>query len=177
MTPRSLLITTALLAGFSSSLDAEVYKHTDEQGNVTYSDESIDGAETVDVKPVTTVTLPKMEQVEQATSDSQRGSQPEPQATYDSARFTAPENESAFHSGSGDVVFSVTSTPGLQPGHRFEVALDGQPIGQNRAGQFSVTNVNRGTHNASVNIIGPNGEIIHTGENISFTIHRPSVLN
>lgn len=177
MTSRPLML-AALLAGFSTPLAAEVYKHTDDQGNVTYSDESTEGAETINVEPVTTITLPKMEQVERTTSDnSQRGGQPEPQVTYDSARFTAPENKSAFHSGSGDVVFSVTSTPALREDHRFEVALDGQPVGQNRAGQFSVTNMNRGSHNASVNIIGSNGEIIHTGDSISFTIHRPSVLN
>jgi hypothetical protein len=40
-----------------------------------------------------------------------------------------------------------------------------------------VRNIDRGTHQAGVNIIDTSGVTIKSGESISFTIHRPSVLN
>lgn len=158
---------------------AEVYKRVDAQGNVTYSDEPLSGGETIEVKPVTTVTLPKADQVREIVERNQRSQSEnrEPSQPYGNVSFMAPENNSAFHSGSGDVTFSVSSQPALRRGHMFEVSLDGQPIGQNASGQFSVNNVYRGTHEASVNIVDSQGRIIQPGQSINFTIHRPSVLN
>lgn len=158
---------------------AEVYKRVDAQGNVTYSDEPLDGGEAIEVKPVTTVTLPKADQVREIVERNRRNEDrdQQPSQPYGNVGFVAPENNSAFHSGSGDVTFSVSSQPALRQGHLFEVSLDGQPIGQNASGQFSVNNVYRGSHEASVNIVDSQGRIIQPGQSISFTIHRPSVLN
>ncbi|MDX1799841.1 MAG: DUF4124 domain-containing protein [Marinobacter sp.] len=169
------LITT--LTSLSMTASAEVYRHVDSQGNVTFSDKPSKGAETVEVKPVTTVTLPKMK-------DVQAGSAPEPKpasnqtdSLYSKVTFTAPENNQAFYSGNGDIAFQVTSSPALQNGHQFEVTLDGQPVGQSADGTFTVRNVFRGTHNAQVNVVDAKGRPVTTGDSITFTVHRPSVLN
>ncbi|MEC7377194.1 MAG: DUF4124 domain-containing protein, partial [Pseudomonadota bacterium] len=76
-----------------------------------------------------------------------------------------------------DIQFEVTSTPGLQAGHKYEVTLDGQPVGQSSSGSITVNNVFRGTHEARVHIVDENGVQVKTGPAISFTVHRPSVLN
>ena len=59
----ALLSGIVALAAFPVS--AEVYRQVDAQGNVTYTDEPSEGtpAEEIKVKPVTTVTLPKLEAV------------------------------------------------------------------------------------------------------------------
>ncbi|MFC4258389.1 DUF4124 domain-containing protein [Marinobacter lacisalsi] len=169
-----------LIAALTSALiavpaQAEVYRQVDANGNVTFTDEPGDNAERVDVKPVTTVTMPKPETVKKqlAEEDESIGDQ----EAYESVSFTSPANDEAFHSGSGNVEFRVTSTPALRQGHQFEITMDGTPVGQTRSGSVTVNNVFRGTHNAGVNVIGPNGERIYTGDKISFTVHRPSVLN
>lgn len=176
MTFRISLVTgmTLLLA---LPATAEVYKQVDAYGNVTYTDEPSDQApaEPVKIKPVTTVTLPKLEAVrepEELREKAQREG-----SAYSSVRFTAPEDQQAFHSGSGDVSFQVTSSPGLKRNHKYEVTLDGQPVGQSTTGNVMVRNVYRGTHKAGVNIVDTDGVTIKTGESISFTVHRPSVLN
>ncbi|WP_148861654.1 DUF4124 domain-containing protein [Marinobacter fonticola] len=161
----------------STAAQAEVYKRVDAQGNVTYSDEPLSGGQAIKVEPVTTVTLPKADQVREIVERGGEGEEQQSSQRYGSVTFMAPEDESAFHSGSGDITFSVSSQPALRSGHLFEVTLDGQPIGQNASGRFSVNNVFRGTHKASVNIVDSQGRIIQPGQNISFTIHRPSVLN
>jgi hypothetical protein len=121
------------------------------------------------------VTLPKPEAVREP--EKLRQKVETEGAMYSSLRFIAPENEQAFHSGNGDVSFQVTSAQGLRNGHKYEVTLDGQPVGQSTSGTVSVRNIDRGTHQAGVNIIDTSGVTIKSGESISFTIHRPSVLN
>lgn len=174
MNPKSGLV-TGLLFFLAVPVSAEVYRNVDAYGNVTYSDEPSEGAESVEVKPVTTITLPKPEVVqetEQLREEVQREG-----AAYDSVSFAYPDNNQAFHSGSGDVQFEVRSTPGLQPGHKYEVTLDGQPVGQSTSGSMTVNNVFRGTHEARVHIVDENGVQVKTGSPISFTVHRPSVAN
>ncbi|SDX33813.1 DUF4124 domain-containing protein [Marinobacter mobilis] len=165
----SLLVLTAAPAS------AEIYRNVDAQGNVTYSDEPSSGAEAIEVEPVTTITLPKLEDV---TAPAARPQSNEPAAdTYSDLRIVAPANDEAFQSGSGDVAFRVTSNPALRQGHKYEITLDGQPVGQSTSSDISVRNVDRGTHQAMVYIIDRNGARIQTGAGISFTIHRPSTLN
>lgn len=168
-----------LVAGVLFLLSAqafgEVYRHVDAQGNVTFSDEPIEGGETVEVKPVTTVTLPKPQTVRE--TDKLREEVKREGAIYESVSFVKPQNEQAFHSGSGDIRFEVTSAPGLQAGHKYEVTLDGQPVAQSSSGSVVVNNVDRGTHQAGVHIVDENGVQVKTGAPISFTVHRPSVRN
>jgi len=168
-----------LVAGFLVLLSApalgEVYRHVDAQGNVTFSDEPIEGGETVDVKPVTTVTLPKPQTVRE--TDKLREEVKREGAVYQSVSFVHPQNKQAFHSGSGDVRFDVTSTPGLQAGHKYEITLDGQPVAQTSSSSVVVNNIFRGTHEARVHIVDENGVQVKTGSRITFTVHRPSVLN
>ncbi|KMQ73547.1 DUF4124 domain-containing protein [Marinobacter subterrani] len=174
MNPRSGLI-TGLLFVLAVPASAEVYRNVDAYGNVTFSDEPSEGAKAIEVKPVTTITLPKPEVVQE--TDKLREEVQKEGAVYESVSFVYPDNNQAFYSGSGDIQFQVQSTPGLQPGHKYEVTLDGQPVGQSASGSIAVSNVFRGTHEARVHIVDENGVQIKTGPSISFTVHRPSVLN
>ncbi|HET8849248.1 MAG TPA: DUF4124 domain-containing protein [Marinobacter sp.] len=162
-----------ILASLTAS--AEVYRHVDAQGNVTFSDEPMEGGEVVRVKPVTTITLPKPEVVQQP--ERLREEVEREGSAYEQLGFLFPGNNEAFHSGSGDVTFEVFSEPGLQPDHKYEVTLDGQPVGQSTSGSITVNNMDRGTHNAGVHIVDENGVQVKSGEPVTFTIHRPSILN
>ena len=174
MNPKSGLV-TGLLFFLAIPVSAEVYRNVDAYGNVTYSDEPSEGAEAVEVKPVTTITLPKPEAVQE--TEKLREEVQREGAAYESLSFAYPDNNQAFYSGSGDVQFEVRSTPGLQPGHKYEVTLDGQPVGQSTSGSITVNNVFRGTHEARVQIVDENGVQVKTGSPITFTVHRPSALN
>lgn len=176
MTCRLSLISTITLL-LSAPVVAEVYRQVDAQGNVTYTDEPSgqSPAEEVKIGPVTTVTLPKPETVREP--EQLREKVQKEGAAYSRVDFIAPEDEQAFHSGSGDVSFQVSSSPGLKQGHRYEVTLDGQPVGQSESGTVMVRNIDRGTHQAGVGIVDRSGVTIKTGETIRFTVHRPSVLN
>ncbi len=165
----------SLLITVTFPVTAEVYRSVDAQGNVTFSDEATKNAEVVNVKPVTTITLPKLDDVTGNTQPAATRS--DASARYNSVSFSAPNDHEAFHSGSGDVEFRVISDPALRPGHKFEVELDGQPVGQSTSGSVIVRNVFRGTHRADVRIVNRNGLPVMLGDSISFTVHRPSVNN
>lgn len=174
MKPRTGLLAAAVIL-LTGPAAAEVYRNVDAQGNVTFSDEPSEGSEAVEVKPVTTVTLPKPQNVRE--TEKLREEVKREGSVYESVSFAYPENNQAFHSGSGDIQFEVRSTPGLQSGHKYEVTLDGQPVGQSASGSVTVRNVFRGTHNARVHIVDENGVQVKTGPEISFTVHRPSIAN
>ena len=164
----------SLLAAVTLPAGAEVYRHVDKQGNVTFSDEPTEGAEAIQVKPVTTVTLPKLQDVSRP---ERRDQAPDGKVRYDQASFAAPQDGEAFHSGSGDIEFRVSSSPALGQGHKYEITLDGQPVAQSASGSLVVRNVYRGTHQAAVHVIDENGLRVFTGDSISFTVHRPSARN
>lgn len=170
-----LALATGLLLLAATAAHGEVYRHVDAQGNVTFSDEPMAGGEQVRVKPVTTITLPKPEVVRE-TSQLREKVEREG-AAYQSLSFVRPENDQAFHSGSGDVTFEVRSSPGLKPGHKFEITLDGQPVGQGSSGSVTVNNIDRGSHQAVVHIVDDKGVQVKTGPAIRFTVHRPSLRN
>ncbi|MGO1692684.1 MAG: DUF4124 domain-containing protein [Marinobacter sp.] len=174
MNPR-LGITVGLMLLIAAPVTAEVYRNVDAQGNVTFSDEPSKGAKEVKVKPVTTITLPKPQNVRE--TDKLRAEVKREGSVYESVSFTYPENEQAFHSGSGDVRFEMRSTPGLESGHKYEVTLDGQPVGQSTSGSVTVSNVFRGSHEAGIHIVDNNGVQIKTGSSVRFTVHRPSTQN
>ncbi|MFO8141134.1 MAG: DUF4124 domain-containing protein [Marinobacter sp.] len=168
-------VATGLLLLASAAAHAEVYRHVDAQGNVTFSDEPMQGSETIRVKPVTTITLPKPEAVME--TDRLLEEVEREGAAYDSVALAHPENDQAFYSGNGTVTFEVRSTPALRRGHRYEVTLDGQPVGQSSSGSITVNNIDRGSHNAGVHIVDQDGIQVKSGQPVSFTIHRPSRLN
>ena len=174
MKPRNGLLAAAVIL-LASPVAAEVYRNVDAEGNVTFSDEPSEGSEAVQVKPVTTVTLPKPQNVRE--TEKLREEVKREGSVYESVTFAYPENNQAFHSGSGDIQFEVRSTPGLQTGHKYEVTLDGQPVGQSASGSVTVRSVFRGTHNARVHIVDENGVQVKTGPEISFTVHRPAIAN
>lgn len=172
---RKLGIVAGLSLLIAGPVAAEVYRNVDAQGNVTFSDEPSKGSEAVKVKPVTTITLPKPQNVRE--TDKLREEVKREGSIYESVSFTYPEDEQAFHTGSGDVRFEMRSTPGLEPDHKYEVTLDGQPVGQSSSGTVTVSNVFRGTHEAGIHIVDRNGVQIKTGNSIRFTVHRPSTQN
>ena len=84
-----LALLSGIVALAALPVSAEVYRQVDAQGNVTYTDEPSEGtpAEEIKVKPVTTVTLPKLEAVREP--ERLREKVQQEGSVYDSVRFLA----------------------------------------------------------------------------------------
>lgn len=168
-----LVMAAAAWVFLAGAACADVYRQVDAQGNVTFSDEPSSGAKPIRVKPVTTIKLPKPEDLE----EQQPVEKQQEKSLYNTLVFTAPQNNQAFHSGNGNVEFQLLSEPALRSGHKYEVTIDGQPVGQSSTNTIMVPNMDRGTHQAGINIIDQNGVQVTSGTAISFTVHRSSRLN
>lgn len=180
---RSTIALTALVLAFllplgSSTLAGEIYRHVDENGNVTYSDEPAgDDSEAMELEPLPEVSLPDSPVRERRNSEQESDRGSDGQQGYESVEITQPEHDSAFWRGDGLIVVRFQSQPSLRPGHRFALELDGERSRQGRSTSFTLENMNRGTHEIVIHVVNANGETIGSSDVTRFTLHRPSQLN
>lgn len=59
MSHQTAILALCLLLNCAPLAAQQIYKHVDERGKVTYSNEPIKGGKKVDLPPISTVTLPK----------------------------------------------------------------------------------------------------------------------
>ncbi|MDX1588757.1 MAG: DUF4124 domain-containing protein [Oleiphilaceae bacterium] len=179
----SLLSLTAVCLAMSlSALTASatpVYKHVDEQGNVSFSDSPQSGqSEKIEVRPSQGISLPKPQQRPSESRQSRSGNGSNAAASgYESIRITQPEDDSAFWRTSGEVAIQVSSEPALRQGHSYQLEMDGEMVKQQSGATFNLENVDRGTHEVRVHILDREGNIVESSEPSRFTVHRHSILN
>lgn len=176
--PQALALTLALSTG--TTVADEIYRHVDDNGNVTYSDEPMtDDSKAMELDPLPEVSLPDASQREERSRRDETASDSgnaEPQG-YQAIEITQPEHDSAFWRGGGRVVVRFQSQPSLRAGHRYALEVDGERIQKSRRNTFSLKNVNRGTHELVVHVVDGNGETVSSSDVTRFTLHRPSQQN
>ncbi len=81
-----------------------------------------------------------------------------------------PEPDATLVNPSGDLIVTVTSEPVLQAGHNYRLLLDGVAVGQaGRSPVFPLSNVDRGTHQLSVEIFDELGRVLEKPRTSRFT--------
>jgi len=166
-----------LLMLCSFSLQADVYRLVDEAGNVSYSDQSHPDAILIELETLPTYT-PQTSQISQpiniATSDRTSNA-----PDYNIA-ILSPANDQTFWENSGTVEVQIQVEPVLNEnrGDLIKVLLDGQQAGdlQNNT-LITLTNLDRGSHSLKVAVVSKNDELLASSEQISFQLHRRSIIN
>ena len=177
---RTALGLSVLIALPFGALQAgEIYRHVDEQGNVTYTDEPPEkDSEPVELAPLPEVSIPDADRNPTTTSPQQEeNGNAQEEGLYKQVEIVEPEHDSAFWRGGGQVTIRARSEPALSDGHSYQLEFDGERGDTNRSGTFSLNNVNRGTHTIVVHILDSTGETITSSDTTRFTLHRPSRLN
>ena len=167
----SLLLCGALLANPAL---AQIYKTTDEQGNVVFTDQPPAGSsssEAVELPPTnTTPPPPAIAPVDRNTPAEQ--SQPTPIEVS----IASPANETTIPMGGG--IFDVVAkpSPGLSPGQMLQLLMDGEPQGPPQtSNRWKLENVLRGPHDLMVRILGSSGEVIASSESVRVYVLRPGI--
>ena len=154
---------------------AQIYKSTDEQGNVTFSDmPPADGpAEEIELKQINRTPAPeKIEPLEPAPGVAST----EPAAAQYSVAITSPANETTIPMGPGNFGVSATVQPGLGNGSLLQLYIDGSASGSPQSSNtWELTNVFRGAHDLSVAVVDRKGEQLATSEPVRVYVLRPSV--
>ncbi|MBZ9784917.1 DUF4124 domain-containing protein [Pseudomonas sp. REP124] len=152
---------------------AEVFTYVDSEGNRVFTDQPKPG----NAKRVPLGTGNRMPAPEIAPSLATTHKPVEkPQFRYDMLRILVPEPDATVRSTAGEIIVSVTSEPGLQKGHRYRLLLDGQPTAEpGLSPVFPLTNVDRGTHQLSVEILDEQGRIVERTANQPMHMMRMSL--
>ena len=155
----------------SLSAMAEVFTYIDAQGNRVFTDQPGNR----NAKRVPLATSNRM-------SANSSGAAPvtatpaKPLFHYDMLRVLVPEPDATIRSTAGELIVSVTSEPGLQPGHRYRLLLDGQPTAEpGPSPVFALSNIDRGSHNLSVEILDEQGRTLERTANQPFHMLRISL--
>lgn len=150
---------------------AEVYRTTDEAGNVMYTDIPTPGAEKVTIDKVPTYKAPppvpflKREEGPKA-------------FRYETARIVSPAEKESIRSNNGDISIQFLLEPRLrvEKGDRIQFQLDDQPPVTMTATQTKLTNVDRGTHEIRMVVLNRDNEPISDTASNTFYLHRHSIL-
>lgn len=166
---RLLPFCLALLAG---SAPAEIYSYVDAQGNRVFTDQPRDGAPTLRLKP--TNRMPA------APAPPPAVEKPAPRARkpgYRWLRILEPEPDVTLHDTEDALTVTAASEPGLYPGHRYRLLLDGAATGPG-GGQpvFSLNDLERGTHQLVVEILDADGHPLERSAEQAVHVQRTSLI-
>lgn len=169
---RRLAIALCLLLGVSQSVLAQVYTYIDADGNRVFTDQPHRNAKKVEIAPTN--------RVDQPTKAPSRVSKPKPAASpifhYQLLRILAPEPDSTIRDIEGNLNVTVSNDPELQPDHLYRLLLDSKPYGEpTRSPVFPLKNIDRGTHQLSVEIIDQYGRVLERTPNQPFHLVRISL--
>lgn len=168
----ALLLTP--LVFFAESTAAEIYRTTDEQGNVVFTDKPPAGANTTErvelpptnITPATTI-RPRPET---------ESGEPDTDAPAYSVSIVSPANETSFPMGPGNFSVSAKVQPSPGKDEALQLYIDDIPWGDPQQGtSWALTNIFRGEHDLTVAIVDAKGEHLASSAPIRVFVHRPSI--
>jgi len=170
-----VLLTAVAVAGDKD----EIYRTTDEDGDVVYTNEPpSEDAEPVELDPLTTVPpgeeIPDDTNGEDGSTANDVGTSPR----YAGLKVTYPPHDQTVRHNGGLVPFRIEVQPEgteLAEGHKVEVLLDGEVRGSARERQISVSAVNRGPHTVEARIVDSTGAVITQSQPTEFYLLRAAV--
>jgi len=159
-----LLLPGAFIA---TSATAEVYKHTNPDGSVTFSDVPTK----VNTKPIK---LPPSSSYSPPPEHKVTAS-PKPKkadVNYESVTITSPANDSAIRDNAGNLTIKFNVKPGLKPGDSYVLLMDGKNLGEGQAGSIHIKNVDRGSHSFIAQVVDKNKKTVIQSDAVVVHLHR-----
>lgn len=147
---------------------ATLYKVTNADGSVTYTDRPVPGAEAVDLGKVNSATIPRL-----ASSAPKPANKQREQISYD-LNIVQPAEEATVRSNLGEVTVTGRMTP--TAAGRYELYLDGALMESSGAPTFKLSGVHRGAHTLEIKFRNNSGKILASSPQRVFFLHRVSAL-
>jgi hypothetical protein len=174
---RNILILISLFPAFVNA--ADVYRWTDADGEVHYSDRPKEGAELVTIEEAQTFSTPAPTTSSSTRSTGTRGADGDKSPAYSLFEIVTPQQEEVLWNIGGELNVALRLTPRLQSGHTVSVFLDGEPVrklprGSTRA---QLSDVFRGTHTLHAEVQDRAGAAVATTDSVQFTVQQTSIQN
>lgn len=161
------LTTVCLAFMLALPAGAQVYKTTDENGRVTYTDRPSDRAEQVELRE--TNSAPAVNTPDRSEVPNEATTELAPYRVY----ITSPEPGTTLTPGERDLVVSYEANQALAPGLRFQLLSNGQPIGRSTTGNsIAVPEITRGEHALTVIIYDQNDRVLAESGALNIYVHR-----
>lgn len=173
---RNLSVLLAVAVFIPAVAVGDIYRHVDEDGNVSYSDEPRDDGERVNVEDSgSSVEFRTPDMPEPVTNREE--SETDDESRFPDLRIVKPEDEGTVRDNQGLVDVRAAIDKRLPQGYRFQFLLDGSPEGEStQSPQTQLTGVNRGEHTVQVRIVDPGGTSVAESEAVTFYMHQASRL-
>lgn len=172
------LVMLLLSALFCLSASAEVYTYIDKEGNRVFTDQPPRGnAQKLQLAPINSQPgSPNGVRMPPPLYAPTTPALPVGPPAYQLLRIIVPEPDATVRANDGALIVSATSDPALLPGHLYRLLLDGKPVGDpGRSPVFPLYNIDRGTHQLSIEIVDTLGRTIEQTPNQPFHMFRVSV--
>lgn len=162
-----LLISLPLLA-------KDVYRMTTPEGEVIFSDTYQPGAEQIHINTGSEVPTPTDAGQAGAAGD-QTGSAEA--GGYQTFEIVQPENDATIRSNEGVVAVSLMLSPSLAEGDAIQIFVDGTKLkGELTSTQFTLNDLNRGTHSLEVKIVDAKGNTLKSASSVNFHLRKASII-
>jgi hypothetical protein len=149
-----------------------VYKWTDADGVVHFSDQPAPGAEKVPIGPVKLYDTPKVKPQKKAPDAPAKS--PLLHLGYTTVAIGSPAEQQTFFDE--PVPVSLNLAPDLKPGHTVTWYLNGSPLEQS-TGSFTIDHLDRGTYSLSATITDSDTQETTSTPAVTFFMHQPSVYS
>jgi len=169
-------IFSVLLCGalFAVPALAQIYKTTDADGNVVFTDQPPAGgssAETVELPQTNTTPPPPVVAPVERTAPAQ----PQEPAPI-KVSINSPADETTIPMGGGIFEVVAAPSPGLESGQRLQLFMDDEPQGPPQtSNRWKLENVLRGPHDLMVRILGSGGNVLASSESVRVYVLRPGI--
>lgn len=168
------LLGLALLLG--QAVATEVYKKTDQDGHVIYSDSPLEDAEVIQIAPIKTYNTPPVP--EDTASDSDTTPLAPPQQY--SVTIVSPDTDTFIPMGTNGLEVKVLTTPKLHEDHLLRLNVDNKPYGEPQNNTlFTIKEMDNGTHTIQVIVVAADDfdQTISTSNEITIHTKRSFLFN
>ncbi|NVJ66402.1 MAG: DUF4124 domain-containing protein [Gammaproteobacteria bacterium] len=175
------LIVSVILLLLGLSLVAEekvLYKKVDKNGRVIFTDKPVPGSKKMVINTNKNVmSIPKGKTKSSTAVEEDADKDKEAQA-YEVLAIEQPSHDEAVRANDGNLYVIVALTPHLAREHCVRLLMDGATIGADqKVPYFSLTNIDRGTHQLTAQIINDEtGEILQSSDTRTFHLLKTSIL-
>ncbi|KTD34178.1 hypothetical protein Lmor_1575 [Legionella moravica] len=155
---------------------AQIYKWTDSQGVVHFSDRPHPGSEQLKIPDTQSYTPPVKPSGGDTQNQDKNDTTTSEEHKYTKIGIIQPLNEATIRNNQGYVVVAVELEPTLAQGDSVQIIFDGAPMGEPQQNLlFQLNGIYRGKHTLAVQVINSEGEVLLTSDTITIFMHRPRV--
>lgn len=160
-----LLILLSLITSLKAAEQKKLYKRIDSNGKVYYSDTPQEGAEEVQIKPLSTTEIKatplikiKKAPVEDVKPDF-----------YQNLSIISPADDTEIRNNAAQATLTASVQPAVDKEHRVQFFIDGKQVSQDsQALTITVNELDYGTHIAQVKIVDAEGTVLKTSAQSKF---------